>query len=135
MLCALLKAFCIQRIKAAGSRVSRFMDPDLEQISRARDIGADRIELYTGPFAASFDSDTDRATALFDQHCAAAEHAHTVGLGINAGHDLNLDNLVLYRNLPHLAEVSIGHALTVDALHMGLGEAIARYRTVLSGTG
>ena len=127
-------ASAIERIKSAGSRVSLFMDPDVEQISRARDIGADRIELYTGPFAAAFETDANNsASALFEQHCRAAEHAHAIGLDINAGHDLNLDNLVLYRDLPYLAEVSIGHALTVDALKVGLGDAITRYRAVLSG--
>ncbi|MGB5324216.1 MAG: pyridoxine 5'-phosphate synthase [Pseudomonadales bacterium] len=127
-------AASIKRIKQCGARVSLFMDPDHDQLSRARDIGADRIELYTGPFAAAFAcGDSDHAEKIFAAHCEAAQHAHNIGLAINAGHDLNLENLVLYRRLPHLAEVSIGHAITVDALQMGLQATIERYLAVLAG--
>ena len=117
----------IQQLKALGCRVSLFMDPILEQISLAADIGADRIELYTGPFAAAWAQSPSAAEAIFAEHAAAAEHAHRLGLGINAGHDLNLANLALYRKLPHLQEVSIGHALTADALKMGFANAVAAY--------
>lgn len=120
----------IEKLKAAGIRVSLFMDPDLEQIALAKDIGADRIELYTGPFAAAWPKPVLRK-ALFQQHCAAAELAAKLGLGINAGHDLNLDNLSLYKTLPGLQEVSIGHALTVDALAMGLSKAVTAYKLAL----
>ncbi|NNL57145.1 MAG: pyridoxine 5'-phosphate synthase [Pseudomonadales bacterium] len=122
----------IARIKAAGSRVSLFMDPDREQIARARDIGADHIELYTGPFANAFASnDVVQTQALFEQHCAAAEFAHQCELGVNAGHDLNTQNLAIYRNTPHLREVSIGHAFTIDALQAGLDATIQSYLKAL----
>lgn len=124
----------IKTLKDAGIRVSLFMDPDIEQISLAKEIGADRIELYTGPFASVFSKnpESELCQNVFKQHCDAAEHAYSLGLGINAGHDLNLDNLVLYRSLPHLMEVSIGHALTVDALNLGYNNAIHAYLNALS---
>ena len=122
----------IKRIKQQGIRVSLFMDPELEQISRARDIGADRIELYTGPYANTFERDCGEASRkIFQQHRAAAEHATSCGLGINAGHDLNLDNLKQYKHIPDLLEVSIGHALTIDSLDMGLEKTINAYLAVL----
>jgi len=132
----------IGHLQTLGIRVSLFMDPNLEQISCAAELGADRIELYTGPFAAAYQQGLDNPESLppaqhlfsqhsFEQHCRAAEHAHQLGLGINAGHDLNLENLRQYRLLPHLQEVSIGHALTVDALRMGFAHAIAAYKARL----
>lgn len=120
----------IRDIHQLGSRVSLFMDPDLEQISRAKDIGADRIELYTGPYANAYEKGIN-ANRLFEQHCKAAEHAQSIGLGINAGHDLNLHNLSQYRDLPHLLEVSIGHALTIDSLEMGMAKSIEAYCQLL----
>jgi len=124
----------IDTLHSHNIRVSLFMDPDIEQITLAKEIGADRIELYTGPFAWAFqqDSTSEECQALFTQHAEAAQHAHNIGLGVNAGHDLNLNNLVLYKTLPHLAEVSIGHALTVDALNQGYESAIQSYLNVLS---
>ena len=124
----------IAALKARRVRVSLFMDPDKAQISRAADLGADRIELYTGPYAHAYGLGSDRkeTLCLFEQHCEAAEHAHRLGLGVNAGHDLNLHNLQLYRQVPHLAEVSIGHALTVDAIHMGFEHAIRAYKKCLA---
>jgi pyridoxine 5-phosphate synthase len=116
----------IETIKSLGIRVSLFMDPDCEQISLAKQIGADRVELYTGPYAEAVDK-----RSSFEVYKKAAEHAITLNLGINAGHDLNLDNLPLFAELPGLQEVSIGHALTIDALHYGLQEAIQRYLTAL----
>lgn len=116
----------IQQLKDAGIRVSLFMDPDIEQIERAKAIGADRIELYTGPFASAYGSNNEQR--LFTEHSRAAETAAKLGLGLNAGHDLNLENMTLYRTLPHLCEVSIGHALTVDALLMGFENTVQRYR-------
>ena len=123
----------ICELKDAGIRVSLFMDPDIEQISRARDAGADRIELYTGPYAEAVLHQSPDAETLFATHCAAAEHALTLGLGVNAGHDLNLINLRRYRTLPGLQEVSIGHALTVDAISMGLSDAVNAYVNCLAG--
>jgi pyridoxine 5-phosphate synthase len=117
----------IETIKSLGIRVSLFMDPDCEQISLAQQIGADRIELYTGPYADSHDK-----ACAFHIYKTAAEHALTLDLGINAGHDLNLDNLPLFAKLPGLQEVSIGHALTIDALHFGLQDTIRRYLSTLN---
>ncbi|SMF63991.1 pyridoxine 5'-phosphate synthase [Alteromonadaceae bacterium Bs31] len=115
----------IKQLKDQGIRVSLFMDPDKEQIRLARETGADRIELYTGPFAAAFD--TGSPQAIFEQHRQAAEYACSIGLEVNAGHDLNLRNMALYKTLPGLKEVSIGHALTVDALLMGMENAVQAY--------
>lgn len=126
----------IAKIHQLGCRVSLFMDPDPEQIRRAKDIGADRIELYTGPYADAFteallSGNTRHADKLFKQHVSAAEQAEKLGLGVNAGHDLNLHNLPQYQQLPHLLEVSIGHALTIDSLELGLEKAIKAYCDIL----
>ena len=122
----------ISELQALHARVSLFMEPDLDQISRARDIGADRIELYTGPYADACIDQPQQAEKIFQQHCKAAEHAHRIGLGVNAGHDLNLHNLPQYRHLPHLLEVSIGHALTIDSLDIGLTQAMQAYINALA---
>ena len=122
----------IAQLKALGIRVSLFMDPDLEQISLAATLGADRIELYTGPYAWA---DGAVREQLLAEHQAAAKHAASLGLGVNAGHDLNLDNLPAYAAaLPELQEVSIGHALTVDALEMGLATTLRAYQHALART-
>ena len=126
-------ASIIKQIQALNCRVSLFMDPDIEQINLAKAIGADRIELYTGPYADAYESQSPNADTLFDLHCKAAEHAREIGLGVNAGHDLNLDNLQQYRNLPGLLEVSIGHALTLDSLEMGMNKTVAAYCELLHG--
>lgn len=120
----------IRRLKKAGCRVSLFMDPDPDAMARAAEIGADRVELYTEPYARAF-LDGEPSASLA-RYADAAEAAHAAGLGVNAGHDLNLDNLgpfVLY--VPHVAEVSIGHALTADALWRGLDAAVRAYRSAL----
>ena len=127
---------CISRYQALGARVSLFMDPDLEQIERARQVGADRIELYTGPFADAAAEHGVAATetrALYERYLAAARHANQLGLGVNAGHDLDLVNLTLFRGITEVAEVSIGHALISDALEMGLGKAVRAYLDVIAG--
>jgi pyridoxine 5-phosphate synthase len=101
----------------------------LDNIRAAARTGTDRIELYTGPFAEEFDADPDRAVAPFTQ---AAITAHNVGLGLNAGHDLNLHNLKFFQqHVPHLTEVSIGHALISDALYLGLEATIKAYKDCL----
>lgn len=123
----------IQQLRDAGIRVSLFMDPDKTQIGLAREVGADRIELYTGPYAEAVARQSKDLEPIFATHCAAAEHALHLGLGINAGHDLNLINLPRYRTLPGLQEVSIGHALTVDAINMGMANAVAAYVNCLAG--
>jgi pyridoxine 5-phosphate synthase len=120
----------IARCHAAGSRVSLFMDPDCEQIKRARDIGADRIELYTGPYADLYleGGDWQRSLASYAE---AAQCALDCGLGVNAGHDLNLKNLPDFISIPGLAEVSIGHAFTIDCIEMGLTNAVKAYTDIL----
>ncbi|HEY5645978.1 MAG TPA: pyridoxine 5'-phosphate synthase [Pseudomonadales bacterium] len=126
----------IDRYRAAGARVSLFMDPVFEQIERAKAVGADRIELYTGPFADAFAEHGQDATATLDQfqrYQAAARFAAELGLGVNAGHDLDLENLQLFRRIAEVAEVSIGHALISDALKMGLERAVLAYLDVLAG--
>ncbi|MFM7643256.1 MAG: pyridoxine 5'-phosphate synthase [Sphingomonadales bacterium] len=121
----------IAQIKALGVRVSLFMETDLAQISCAAQLGADRIELYTGPYAENYNENPEHAVA---QYAAAARHAQQLGLGINAGHDLNLDNLAfLKKSLVFLDEVSIGHALVADALYLGIENTIQRYLYELRG--
>lgn len=120
----------IKELKDWGCRVSLFMDPDAEQIKLAKEVGADRIEFYTGPYAAAYGNQAPELEALFQQYVVAAEAAIEVGLGINAGHDLNLENLPKFREIPQLLEVSIGHALTVDSLAMGMSEAVQRYANI-----
>lgn len=116
----------IEELHGLGIRVSLFMDPDKEQISLAKELGADRIELYTGPYAAAF-KQADKGESVFISYMKAAQHAQAIGMGLNAGHDLNLDNLANFRRVPDLLEVSIGHALTVEALNMGLKSTISQY--------
>ena len=122
----------ITSLKNAGIRVSLFSGTDLEQIKRTADIGADRIELYTAPYAmAQTDAEVAREFSLLKK---ASEKALELDLGTNAGHDLNLDNLPLMQELPRLLEVSIGHHLMVDALYIGLEDAVKAYRTALGHT-
>ena len=115
----------------AGIRVSLFVDPEEAPIRWAADVGADRVELYTEPFARAFERGGDEGQQSFADVRAAAELAHSLGLGVNAGHDLDLDNLVLFRSLPHLDEVSIGHALISHALFVGLAQSVREYPRVL----
>lgn len=117
----------VRRFQSAGIRTSLFIDPDPDRIKAAAETGTDRIELYTGPYADAF-ARGDYQSQL-DSYAKAAEIAHECGLGINAGHDLNLDNLRSFKEAldPHLAEVSIGHALIVDALYLGLENVIKMY--------
>ncbi len=124
----------IETLQSLGIRVSLFMDPDIEQITLAQAIGADRIELYTGPYAEAFEHNRDLDT-VFQQYYRAAEHAASIGMGLNAGHDLNLHNLPRFATVPNLLEVSIGHALTVDAIAMGLANAVKAYQQCLGKTG
>ena len=119
----------IEQLHALGMRVSLFMDPDLKQIELAKKVGADRIELYTGPYSAAWGS--EQLETLFQQHLAAAELATSLGMGVNAGHDLNLQNLAKFASIPDLLEVSIGHAFTVDSLTMGMPQAVHHYNALL----
>ncbi len=119
----------IASLKEAGIRVSLFSGTDLEQIERTVDIGADRIELYTAPYAmAETETEIQREFTLLQK---AGEKALELGLGANAGHDLNLENLPLMQQLPGLLEVSIGHHLMADALYIGLENAVKTYRSAL----
>jgi pyridoxine 5-phosphate synthase len=119
-------------LRSAGIRVSLFVDPDESAIRWAAGVGADRVELYTEPFARAFERGDDDARRSFAEYSRAAELAHSVGVGVNAGHDLDLDNLVMFRGLPHLDEVSIGHALVSHALFVGLSQSVHDYLDVLA---
>ena len=121
----------VRDFRNAGVRVSVFVEADEASIRWAKDVGADRVELYTEPFARAFERGPAAAAASFRQYVAAAELAQKLGLGINAGHDLDLDNLVLFRTLPHLEEVSIGHALISLAVFVGLDRSVTEYLNVL----
>jgi len=120
----------VAELKALGIRTSLFMDPDPEQIRLAAQLGADRIELYTESYARAYRDQAD-LEAVFRRFVVAAETAAEAGLGLNAGHDLDLDNLPHFATVPGLLEVSIGHALTVDAIRMGLANAVAAYQRAL----
>ena len=119
----------IAALKDADIRVSLFSGTDVDQIAMTRDIGADRIEIYTAPYAmAQTKEEIEHAFALMEN---ATVKAMDLGLGINAGHDLNLDNLPLMQKLPGLLEVSIGHHLMADALYIGMEAAVKAYRQAL----
>jgi pyridoxine 5-phosphate synthase len=120
-------------LRDAGIRVSLFVDPADAPIRWAADVGADRVELYTEPFARAFERGAAAARESFAAYVNAAELAHSLGLGVNAGHDLDLDNLILFRTLPHLDEVSIGHALVSHAIFVGLERSVREYLEVLAG--
>lgn len=121
----------VAALRSHGVRVSLFVDPHPDAVRLAASLGADRVELYTEPFARAFEQGNgDRSFATYAE---AAMLAHALGLGVNAGHDLDLDNLVLFRELPHLDEVSIGHAIVSRALFVGLATAVREYVTVLAG--
>jgi pyridoxine 5-phosphate synthase len=115
----------INKFKNAGIRTSIFVDTDIKNIIGAKETGTDRIELYTEPYAANFEKNKELAVKPFTE---AAKKALELGLGINAGHDLNLDNLKYFvKNVPGILEVSIGHALISDALYLGLDNTIKLY--------
>ena len=121
------------RLKKSGMRVSLFADGDssVEQIDAAKAVGADRIELYTGPYGSCHD-DPSGAERWAEMLGKTAAHATSLGLAVNAGHDLTVANLpLLCRHIPQLAEVSIGHGLTADALEYGMAETVRRYRRAL----
>lgn len=119
----------VDTFKNAGIRTSIFVNPDPDNIRNAARTGADRVELYTKPYADLYPTDPEAAVAPFVE---ASKVAHSIGLGVNAGHDLNLENLgFFHERLPHLDEVSIGHALISDALYLGLKETIHRYKECL----
>jgi len=124
----MLKAI-VARLKRTGARISLFSDPDApeEQIAAAQATGADRIELYTGPYGSCYDA-PEKSGKQLEKLGKTAELAHAAGLGVNAGHDLTVASLpALARRIPYLAEVSIGHGLTADALEYGMTQTVRRF--------
>lgn len=119
----------IDRFKEAGIRTSLFVGTDIDNIKAAAKVGADRIELYTEPYAKDFKTNPEEAVAPFT---AAAQAAHKCGMGVNAGHDLGLENLAFFAShVPYLNEVSIGHQLISDALYLGIENTIKEYKKAL----
>ncbi|OFW28619.1 MAG: pyridoxine 5'-phosphate synthase [Acidobacteria bacterium RIFCSPLOWO2_02_FULL_65_29] len=125
----------VRQLASAGIRVSVFVDPDPSAIRFAAAVHADRVELYTEPFARAFERGPSEAERSLATYADAARLAHSLGMGVNAGHDLDVDNLVVFRELPHLDEVSIGHAIISRAVFVGLPTVLAEYRAVLGSTG
>lgn len=122
----------VAEARALGARVSLFMDPDAEAMAAARAVGADRVELYTEPFAAAWH--TPQRAAQLERYRVAAQAALLAGLGVNAGHDLNRDNLSAFlHTVPGVSEVSIGHALIADALELGYSATVAAYLQCMAG--
>jgi len=122
----------VAEARALGVRVSLFMDAAPEAMALAKAVGADRVELYTEPYAAAWG--TDRHAAMLREFAAAARAAAAAGLGVNAGHDLNRDNLPDFlRTVPGVQEVSIGHALIADALEFGYAETVRKYLAAMAG--
>lgn len=116
----------IEELKTSGTRISLFVDPIEQYIEGAKNVGADNIEFYTGPFAKNYINNPNHAIEKF---VVCAHYAHQIKLGINAGHDLNLDNLQFFKSqMPFLDEVSIGHALICDAIYYGLENVIGMYK-------
>lgn len=122
----------VSEIRETGARVSLFMDADSNQWMTAKTIGADRVELYTEPYADAFGHPTFEA--VFARYASASAAAQSAGLGVNAGHDLNLANLGAFCRIPRILEVSIGHALIADALDMGISNAVRAYLRILDST-
>ena len=120
----------IKELQTLGSRVSLFMDADVEQISLVPDTNAERIELYTEPYATAY-RENKNLDSVWQQFADAAKKAQDLGLGVNAGHDLSLDNLAKFCTIPGILEVSIGHALTAEALEMGFTQTVKEYITIL----
>ena len=122
----------VKRLHDRGVRVSLFVDAAPEPIRWAASVGADRIELYTEPFARAFEHGPDAGRQAFTRFAQSAQLAHSLGLGVNAGHDLDLANLTMFRELPFLDEVSIGHAIMSRALFVGLSTVVGEYLQVLA---
>ncbi len=118
----------LSRLRDAGIRSSLFLDPSESQIALVPSVGSDRIELYTEDFASNFGTDSE--AVVFQQYATAAAMADELGIGINAGHDLDLENLPRFLEIPHILEVSIGHALVVECLQKGISEVIQKYLAI-----
>ena len=125
----------IARLHDRGVRVSLFVDAVPDPIRWAASVGADRVELYTEPFARAFEHGPDIGRREFIRFADAARLAHSLGIGVNAGHDLDLANLVVFRDLPFLDEVSIGHAIISRAVFVGLSNVVREYLDVLAVSG
>jgi pyridoxine 5-phosphate synthase len=125
----------VERLRAIGVRVSLFVDASPDPVRWAHSAGADRVELYTEPFARAFERGRTEAARVFAAYAEASRLAHGLGLGVNAGHDLDLNNLELFRELPFLDEVSIGHAIIARAVFVGLGAVVREYLQALSPEG
>ena len=126
---ALLKV--LGEFREKGIRSSLFLDPDPAMVDQVPSVGADRIELYTEEYASEYGGPGQ--DAVFARYLAAAERATELGIGINAGHDLDLQNLAKFLEIPNILEVSIGHALVVESLQMGVTDVIARYLAIVGG--
>ena len=124
----------VDDLRSRGIRVSVFIDARVDRVRWAASIGADRVELYTEPYARAFEAGALAAGRAFQVCVDAARLARSLGLGVNAGHDLDLENLVLFRTLPHLDEVSIGHAIISRALFVGLSTVVGQYLDLLGAT-
>lgn len=122
----------VARLHDAGTRVSVFVEAESEPIEWAEELGADRVELYTEPYARAFERGGEALEISIERYASACRHAHALGLGINAGHDLDLRNLPRFVTLPYLDEVSIGHALISRALFVGLEQVVAEYLQITS---
>jgi len=122
----------VARFHEARVRVSVFVDPTPAPIEWAADLGADRVELYTEPYARAFEQGGAALEASLATYRAAAVHAHSCNLGVNAGHDLDLENLPTFLSVPHVEEVSIGHALIARAVFVGLATAVDEYVSLTS---
>lgn len=121
----------IKELQSLGSRVSLFMDADVEQIALVPETGAERIELYTEPYATAF-RENKNLESTWQQFADAAKKAQELNLGVNAGHDLSLDNLAKFCTIPNILEVSIGHALTAEALEIGFYNTVQAYIKILN---
>jgi len=121
----------LSELRESGIRSSIFLDPDLEMIDHVTGVAADRIELYTEDFASHYGGPEQEP--VFERYFGAAEKADQLGIGINAGHDLNLGNLAKFLRIPNILEVSIGHALVVESLQLGVGAVIERYLAIVEG--
>jgi pyridoxine 5-phosphate synthase len=128
-------AATVRRLHDIGIRVSMFVEAASAPIAWAASVGADRVELYTEPYARAFERDRELGRQVFSHYADAAREAHRLGLGVNAGHDLDLDNLTIFRELPFLDEVSIGHAIVSRALFAGLDSVVREYLEVLAARG
>ncbi len=125
-----LLAPVIAGLRQHGIRVSLFVDADCQEMALAKSLGADRVELYTEPYA--LHAQSADAAAVLAGFAAAAARARAAGLGVNAGHDLNLDNLAQFLTVPGILEVSIGHALVAESIEFGIAEVIARYAAIVA---